>query len=237
MSKCNHEEADTRIVVHILHALEQGMKIIQVRTVDTDVVTILVGAYFSLVKTQPDLDIWVAFGTGKSFRYYSINAVCSSLGEAKSRTLPIFHAGCVTVSAFKGKGKKSAWQAYEQIIDTLVYLADHPFEHLKANSSHFMKIERLIVIMYDRTSHLTSVNEARKDIFCQKTNRWTKYHPRKMPCYSTLIEHYIKLEYGQPALKHSQQSLLQNNLIGLRSQVIGFQCGSLFQRFQEHAVS
>ena len=54
----NHEEADTRIVVHILYALEQGMKIIQVRTVDTDVVTILVGAYFSLVKTQPDLDIW-----------------------------------------------------------------------------------------------------------------------------------------------------------------------------------
>ena len=88
MSKCNHEEADTRIVVHILHALEQGMKIIQVRTVDTDVVTILVGAYFSLVKTQPDLDIWVAFGTGKSFRYYSINAVCSSLGEVKSRALP-----------------------------------------------------------------------------------------------------------------------------------------------------
>ena len=78
------------------------MKIIQVRTVDTDVVTILVGEYFSLVKTQPDLDIWVVFGTGKSFRYYSINAVCSSLGEAKSRALSIFHAmtGCDTVSAF-----------------------------------------------------------------------------------------------------------------------------------------
>ena len=56
-------------------------------------------------------------------------------------------SGCDTVSAFKGKGKKSARQAYEQITDTLVYLADHTFEHLKANSSHFMEIERLIVIM------------------------------------------------------------------------------------------
>ena len=110
MSTCNHEEADTRIAVHILHALEQGMKIIQIRTVDTDVVTILVGAYFSLVKTQPELDIWVAFGTGKSFRFYSINAICSSPGKAKSRALPVFHAmtGCDTVSAFKGKSKKSA---------------------------------------------------------------------------------------------------------------------------------
>ena len=41
MLECNHEEADTRIVVHIVHALQQGMKRIEVRTVDTDVITIL----------------------------------------------------------------------------------------------------------------------------------------------------------------------------------------------------
>ena len=51
--------------------------------------------------------------------------------------MPVFHAmtGCDTVSAFKGKGKISAWQAwqaYEDITDTLVYLANHPFEHLYA---------------------------------------------------------------------------------------------------------
>ena len=59
--------------MHILHALEHGMKIIKVRTVDTDVVTILVGAYFNLAMTQPQVDIWVAFGMGKCFRFYSIN--------------------------------------------------------------------------------------------------------------------------------------------------------------------
>ena len=35
MAIYNREEADTRIVVHILHALEQGMKIIKMPTVDT----------------------------------------------------------------------------------------------------------------------------------------------------------------------------------------------------------
>ena len=37
MLACNHEEADTCIVVHVMHALEQGMKTVLVRTVDTDV--------------------------------------------------------------------------------------------------------------------------------------------------------------------------------------------------------
>ena len=67
MSICNHEEADTRIAVHILHALEQGIKIIKVHTVDTDVITILVGAYFNLAMTQPQVDIWVAFEYGQMF--------------------------------------------------------------------------------------------------------------------------------------------------------------------------
>ena len=34
MTNCNHEEADTRVVVHILNALEQGMISVKVRTVD-----------------------------------------------------------------------------------------------------------------------------------------------------------------------------------------------------------
>ena len=114
MPNCNHEEADTRIVVHIQHALQQGMKNTEVRTVDIDVVIILVAAFYELVTIQPLADIWVAFGTGKNYRFLSINAICDSLGERRARVLPVFHAltGCDTTSAFKGKGKKSARQAW-----------------------------------------------------------------------------------------------------------------------------
>ena len=68
MGNCNHEEADTRIVVHILHALEQGAKTVLVRTVDTHVVVILVGKFYDLLKTQPLTDIWMAFGMGKKIQ-------------------------------------------------------------------------------------------------------------------------------------------------------------------------
>ena len=64
MPDCNHKEADT-VVVHMSHALEQGMKTIKVRTVDTDVITILTGAFFELAMIQPQVDIRVAFGMGK----------------------------------------------------------------------------------------------------------------------------------------------------------------------------
>ena len=120
---CSHEEADTRVVVHILHALEQGIKTIVVCTVDTDVIVILTGVFFELTASKPLADIWVAFGTGKIFRLYSINAICTYLGKERTQALPIFHAltGCDTTSAFRGKGKKSAWQAwqaYDEVTET-----------------------------------------------------------------------------------------------------------------------
>ena len=40
---CDHEKADTRIVVHVLHVLKQGQQTIYVHTVDRDVVVIIAG--------------------------------------------------------------------------------------------------------------------------------------------------------------------------------------------------
>jgi len=68
MLDCNHEVADTRVVVPILHALKQGIKSIVVCTVDTDVIIILAGVFFELTGNKPLADIWVTFGTGKNFR-------------------------------------------------------------------------------------------------------------------------------------------------------------------------
>ena len=40
ISPCNHEEADTRIILHVKDAVQTGMRQIMIRTVDTDVVVI-----------------------------------------------------------------------------------------------------------------------------------------------------------------------------------------------------
>ena len=46
---CNHEEADTRIIVHLQDAIANGEPVTAlIRTVDTDVVVILIGKFFNL---------------------------------------------------------------------------------------------------------------------------------------------------------------------------------------------
>ena len=85
MPNCNHEEADTSIVVHVPHALQQGLTTVQVRTVDTDVVVVLIGVFHMLLLSQPKADICVAFGVGKNYRLYSISALSTSLGTKRSQ--------------------------------------------------------------------------------------------------------------------------------------------------------
>jgi len=174
MPDCNHEEADTRVIVHILHALEQGIKSIVVQTMDTNVI-VLADVFFELTANKPLAGIWVAFGTGKNFRMCSINAICTYLGEARARALPIFHAltGCDTTSAFRGKGKKSewqAWQAYEKVTRTFEFLATHLSEHLDSDSEHFQRIELLCIV--ELIPSLLSM-EQEKSSFVIRTGKWT----------------------------------------------------------------
>ena len=77
---------------------------------DTDVVVIAIACFSDLNIEK----LWVAFGKGKDFRWIPIHEMCSSLGP-RAKALPFFHAftGCDAVSAFHGKGKKSAWQAWD----------------------------------------------------------------------------------------------------------------------------
>ena len=108
LAPCNHEEADTHMFVHAKHASLTGSRILTIVSSDTDVVVLAI-AFADL-----NIDaLWLAFGKGDNFRWMSIHDICKQLGP-RSRALPYFHAltGCDTVSPIVGKGKKSAWQAW-----------------------------------------------------------------------------------------------------------------------------
>ena len=48
MPQCNTEEADSRILYHVKHALSENMTFIQILSNDTDVVIIALGVYHML---------------------------------------------------------------------------------------------------------------------------------------------------------------------------------------------
>jgi len=108
MSQCDHEEADTRIVIHLIDALKKGLNTCLVRTVDTDVIVILIRQLSYLLTVNSNANIWVVFGTGKNYAFWHINTISFNLGEEKSTGLPFFHSftGCDTTSSFFRRRKK-----------------------------------------------------------------------------------------------------------------------------------
>ena len=185
LAPCSHEEADSRMLLHVAHAAQYGHNRILIRTVDTDVVVLAV----MVAQTLPAEDeVWLAFGTGKSFRYLAAHRIAAYLGPEKSRALPMFHAltGCDTVSAFIGNGKKTAWAAWNslpELTDALLQLACAPTEI----PEHSMQaIERFVILMYDRTSTCTNVNKARKKLFAKRSS------VQRIPPTRAALEQHVK---------------------------------------------
>ena len=102
----NHEEADTRLVLHSCEAVNQGYKRVLVICSDTDAMLLLV--HFIPAQTA---EVWMISGTAKKRKCYPIHALSERLAKPLRDNLLSFHAftGCDT-SAFSAHGKRSCWK-------------------------------------------------------------------------------------------------------------------------------
>ena len=162
LTACNHEEADTRMFIHVKHASARGLKKVLIRTVDTDVV-ILAIAYARKLELQ---ELWIAFGVGNHFRYLPITKITTSLTQQQCEALPFFHAvtRCDTVSYFAGKGKKTAFQAWKSNPEVTEIFRVLPSPQDTVSEEQCRVLERFVVVMYSRTCPHQTVNEARSSI-------------------------------------------------------------------------
>ena len=103
LAPCSHEEADTRLLLHVAQGIRCGFDKVIIRTVDTDVVILSIANFHQLCPTE----LWIFFEAEKHHRYIPAHQIAVNLGEEKCRALRFFHAftRCDTVSAFSGKGK------------------------------------------------------------------------------------------------------------------------------------
>ncbi|XP_046864636.1 uncharacterized protein LOC124459156 isoform X2 [Xenia sp. Carnegie-2017] len=82
----DHEEADTRLLLHSKHSAQTYDRII-IKTPDTDVLVISIAMQKLIGK-----DIYLLTGTGSNTRTIDIGAVSDELGDALCKCLPGFHA-------------------------------------------------------------------------------------------------------------------------------------------------
>ena len=78
----------------------------------------------------------------------------------------MFHAytGCDTVSSIATRGKKSAWdtwRVFEEVTATFLVLSTGPDQ---VNEDDVATLESFTILLYDRTSSLVNVDEARKQL-------------------------------------------------------------------------
>ena len=122
-----------------------------IRTVDTDVLVLAVAA----VQQLPIEELWLAFDSGKTFRYIPAHDIAHGLGPEKCIALPFLHAfsGCDTVSCFAGHGKKSVWEIwniFDEVTPAFCTLASNP--EASCVDDHLEVIERFVVLLYNRAS-------------------------------------------------------------------------------------
>ena len=149
VSPCSHEEADTRIFVHARHAVQEGSKSMLVKARDTDILVIATSVMPTLQAICLQ-QLWIAFGQCRNMRWIPAHELYRSIGPEKGRGIIFFHAftGCDVVSAFRGKGKQSAWPTWDmcaQASDVFARLSQYP---PTVNDNEMDILEKFLVIMH-----------------------------------------------------------------------------------------
>ena len=205
MSPCSHDEADTRIIVHARHAAQEGCKSLLVKASDTDILDIAISVMPTLQAIGLQ-QLWIAFVQGMNMRWIPAHELYRSIVHEKGRGITFFHAftGCDVVSAFSGKGKKSAWQTWDmcaEAYDVFARLSQYP---PTVNDNEMDILEKIVVIIYDMSSTATGVNNARLDMFARKQRPYQAIPPTR----SALLQHVNRAAY-QAGCVWSQSTLRQ----------------------------
>ncbi|KAG1649565.1 Mpv17-like protein 2 [Nymphon striatum] len=155
----NHEEADTRLILHAADASQQGYErgVLQCR--DTDVLVLAVAHRDSLPS-----ETWFSMGLKAKRPFIPIHSI--SLPDEQIQTLIAFHSltGCDSVSQFADIGKKTAWKVFMQVGACLRKLGS-----AKIDDRIIKDVERFVCKLYLKDTSMTSINEVRKEIFLKRS--------------------------------------------------------------------
>ena len=196
----NHEEADTRLLLHAKHASMNHQRII-IQSPDTDV-AVLCTAHFELLNCQ---ELWFRTGVRDKVRYIAIHKIFPRLGKNVCKSLPGFHAvtGCDSTSSFAGIGKKKAFKillennAYQEALGELG-------DKVEISNNTLVTCEQFVCNLYTNVKKAgCKVDDIRYWLFCQKQKR----NEGLPPTSDSLYQHLKRANFQAYVWKKSFESI------------------------------
>ena len=82
----NREQADTRILLHLINAVQICLH----KTVDAGVIAVALTDFQNLLSLIQDISIWIEFRKGMNVRCFHINKIYGVLGNQNHERYPCF---------------------------------------------------------------------------------------------------------------------------------------------------
>ena len=113
----DHEEADTKIILHAVDATADSATDFTLHSPDTVVLVLAIRR-----SSEMCLNTSFVTGRGTSHRSMKLQPIAKALGPEKTAALPAFHAitGADNTGSLSGKGKVSCWKAFLEADDSVL---------------------------------------------------------------------------------------------------------------------
>jgi len=207
----DQEEADTRIVLHCLHAAQRipSNCAIVVRSPDTDVFVLLL--HYSC---QIPHRLIFSTGSGNNKRLLDVHSFARELDSDICAALPSFHVftGCDTTSAFVRKGKRLPFKLLcknQHAVDAFKSLGTSPDVITETTVS---ELEKFVCCMYGKSTY-DNVDKLRFETFKSRYDVQTRQKTLSThsgidisllpPCRSSLRKHCQRVNYQAYIWKHA----------------------------------
>ena len=210
----NQEEADTRIILHVLHILKQEPSVdsITVRCSDTDVLVLLM--YYCIDVSVP---VYFDTGHGNHRRLISINEAIAFHGVELCKALPGLHAftGSDTTSAMISKGKIRTLKKLLKHLKYLLTFQNYGKEE-RPSPEVIIESEAFTCIVFGREK-CKLVSDARYELFMKKfkANKFflSSFEGTDMfylpPCQAALNLHILRANYQAFVWKHAHIAFVE----------------------------
>ena len=111
--------------------------------------------------------LWISFGHGGKMRFIPAHEIATKVGGEYAWGLLFMHAftGFDASSAFHGIGKKTAWNVMMNMPSIRPVMSRLSHASQTISEADMDEVERFVVLLYQRTSPISKVNDARKHLF------------------------------------------------------------------------